>query len=492
MGEEVAAAGFTREDRQLYRAKVHRCLDVLAQMLREERFAVETPLTGMEVELNLIDSEGWPALRNSEVLARIDNPAFVQELGRFNLEINIPPQSLAGDGARRYEDEVRAQLNRAEELAQAEGAGIMMIGILPTLRPELLTIQSISSNSRYALLDQQMLLARGEDLHINISGTRESLDTYADSIAPEAACTSVQFHLQVSPDEFADSWNAAQCLAAAQVAVGANSPYFLGRELWRETRIALFTQATDTRPVEMKAQGVRPRVWFGERWITSVFDLFEENLRYFPALLPVVDPEDPVAELAAGRTPALHELRLHNGTVWRWNRPVYDVVAGIPHLRVENRVLPAGPTVVDVLANGAFYFGALRALAEEERPVWSRMSFGAAEDNFTQACIRGLEATSYWPGMGEVPITELVLRRLLPMAHEGLRAWGVEDSIRERLLGIVEERCARARNGATWQVEAVHAFEARGHDRWESIRRMTLAYLDRMHTNDPVHTWEPV
>lgn len=327
MGEDVSGRTFTREDRARYRDKVHRCLDVLAQMLAEEKFDFETPLTGMEVELNLIDAEGNPAMRNSEVLASIDSPAFVQELGRFNLEINIPPQSLVGDGAQQYEDQVRAQLNVADAKAHQQGAGMVMVGILPTLRPEHMTSESISTNSRYALLDEQLLLARGEDLHIDIRGPKESLETFADSIAPEAACTSVQFHLQVSPDEFASSWNAAQCLAAAQVALGANSPYFLGRELWRETRIALFTQATDTRPAEMKAQGVRPRVWFGERWITSVFDLFEENLTYFPALLPVLDDEDPEAELAEGRTPSLRELRLHNGTVWRWNRPVYDVVA---------------------------------------------------------------------------------------------------------------------------------------------------------------------
>jgi gamma-glutamyl:cysteine ligase YbdK (ATP-grasp superfamily) len=492
MGEEVASRAFTREDRQRYRDKVHRCLDVLARMLREERFAFDRPLTGMEVELNLIDAHGRPAMRNAEVLARINNPAFVQELGQFNLEINIPPQSLQHDGAAQYEHQVRVQLNEAEELAHAEGAGIVMIGILPTLAPEHMTHESISSNSRYALLDQQMLLARGEDLHIDIRGAHEHLETFADSIAPEAACTSVQFHLQVSPDEFANSWNAAQSLAAAQVALGANSPYFLGHELWRETRIALFTQATDTRPAEMKAQGVRPRVWFGERWITSVFDLFEENLRYFPALLPALDEEDPVAVIESGRTPGLHELRLHNGTVWRWNRPVYDTVGGIPHLRVENRVLPAGPTVVDILANGAFYFGALRALAEEERPVWSRMSFGAAEENFTRAAMSGMEASAYWPGMGEVPIAELVLRRLLPLAHQGLREWGVNDEIRERLLGIVEGRCTSGRNGARWQVDAVHALEARGMDRWEALRRMTLEYAARMHTNTPVHTWDAV
>jgi gamma-glutamyl:cysteine ligase YbdK (ATP-grasp superfamily) len=492
MGEDVVNRTFTREDRQRYRAKVHRCLDALARMLSEQRFSFETPLTGLEVELNLIDAEGRPAMRNDEMLARIGNPAFVQELGRFNLEINIPPQSLVADGVRRYEDQVRAELNAADELVRGHGAGMVMIGILPTLRPEHLTTGAISSNPRYALLDQQMLQARGEDLHIDIRGAHEHLEAYSDSIAPEAACTSVQFHLQVSPEDFANSWNAAQCLASAQVALGANSPYFVGKELWRETRIALFTQATDTRPIEMKAQGVRPRVWFGERWINSVFDLFEENIRYFPALLPVLEEEDPLAELDEGRTPSLHEMRLHNGTVWRWNRPVYDVVGGRPHLRVENRVLPSGPSVVDVLANGAFYFGALRALAEQERTVWSRMSFGAAEENFTQAAVHGMEATVYWPGVGEVPVAELILRRLLPLAHAGLREWAVDDGIRERLLGIIEERCASGRNGARWQVDAVHAFESRGMDRWEALRRMTLEYTERMHTNGPVHTWDPV
>ena len=183
-----------------------------------------------------------------------------------------------------------------------------------------------------------------------------------------------------------------------QLAVGANSPFFFGRELWRETRIALFEQATDTRPEELKAQGVRPRVWFGERWITSIFDLFEENVPYFPALLPVCEPEDPVEVLDAGGVPALAELRLHNGTVYRWNRPVYDVVRGKPHLRVENRVLPAGPTVVDTLANAAFYYGLVRMLADEERPIWSRMSFSAAEENFHAGARDGIDARVFWPG----------------------------------------------------------------------------------------------
>jgi gamma-glutamyl:cysteine ligase YbdK (ATP-grasp superfamily) len=492
MGEQIEGRTFTREDRVRYREKVHRCLDVFAAMLEQDRFVPDPPTTGMEVELNLVDADGLPAMRNTEVLAEIGDPAFVQELGRFNLEINVPPRSLRGDGAAEYEREVRSQLNAADGNALKVGAGMVMVGILPTLRPEHLTNESISTNPRYALLDQQMLLARGEDLSIDIRGGTEYLETEADSIIPEAACTSVQFHLQVSPDEFAAHWNAAQCLAGVQVALGANSPYFLGKELWRETRIALFEQATDTRPPELKAQGVRPRVWFGERWITSVFDLFEENSTYFPALLPVLDDEDPIAVFEAGGSPSLHELRLHNGTVWRWNRPVYDVTHGKPHLRVENRVLPAGPTVLDILANGALYFGALRALAEQERPIWSQMSFNAAQENFTTAAIRGLDANLFWPGMGEVPVTELALRRIIPLAHEGLVSWGVDDGVRERLLGVIEHRCLAGQNGASWQVGAVHAFEQDGADRWEALRRMTVEYVARMHTNTPVHEWEPV
>ena len=207
----------------------------------------------------------------------------------------------------------------------------------------------------------------------------------ADSIAPEAACTSTQLHVQVEPRGVRGVLERLAGDHRLQLAVGANSPYLLGKELWRETRIALFEQATDTRAEELKAQGVRPRVWFGERWITSIFDLFEENVRYFPALLPVVSDEDPLAVLESGGTPTLDELRLHNGTIYRWNRPIYAVVDGVPHVRVENRVLPAGPTVVDTMANAAFYFGLVRALAEQDRPVWSQMSFPAAEENFHAA-----------------------------------------------------------------------------------------------------------
>ncbi|KXK62022.1 glutamate--cysteine ligase [Micromonospora rosaria] len=489
MSEHVGVLTFSREDRVRYRDKVRRCLDVFAEMLRESRFDTDRPMTGLELELNLVDAGRLPTMRNAEVLAAIADPSFQTELGQFNLEINVAPRRLAGTGLAAFEESVRASLNAADRAARGVGAQLVMIGILPTLRPEHLTAGTLSASPRYQQLNEQIFAARGEDLRISINGV-ERLAVTADAITPEAACTSTQFHLQVSPAQFADYWNAAQVIAGCQVALGANSPLFFGRELWRETRIPLFQQATDTRAEEIKAQGVRPRVWFGERWITSVFDLFEENVRYFPALLPVCDPEDPATALASGDVPKLAELRLHNGTVYRWNRPVYDVLRGRPHLRVENRVLPAGPTVLDTIANGAFYFGLVRALAEADRPLWSQMSFSAAEENFVTGARHGIDAHVFWPGLGYLPVTELVLRRLLPLAHHGLDRWGVDPAERDRLLGIIEQRCLTGRNGASWQVATLHRLESADHlDRPAALREVVRHYVELMHSNRPVHEW---
>ncbi|MGH9117056.1 MAG: glutamate-cysteine ligase family protein [Acidimicrobiales bacterium] len=488
MGKDVAPIVFSRDDRLRYREKVRRGLDVFARMLAESRFDLAPSSMGLEIELNLTDADGQPVMRNAEVLQAIADEAFQTEVGQWNIEINVPPRKITGRGLAEFEHDVREDLNEADAKAADAGANIIMIGILPTLAEGHTTLETLSANPRYALLNEQIIQARGENLHIDIRG-REELDAYADTVAPEGACTSVQIHLQVGPEEFASYWNASQAIAGVQVALAANSPFLYGRELWRETRIALFLQSIDTRPEELKTQGVRPRVWFGERWITSIFDLFEENVRYFPSLLPLCQDEDPGAVLEAGGTPQLAELRLHNGTIWRWNRPVYDVVAGVPHLRVENRVLPAGPTVVDIMANAAFYAGLVRVLAEDERPVWSRMSFTAAEDNFHEGAREGIDARMFWPGVGEAPVTELVLRRLLPLAREGLDRWEVDADIRDRLLGVIEQRCLTQRNGAAWQAEVVHAIDDGLGDRYATLAGMLRRYHTHMHTNDPVHTW---
>ncbi|WP_028815131.1 glutamate-cysteine ligase family protein [Streptomyces flavidovirens] len=494
MGEKVVAGGFDLSDRQRYRKKLHQCLEGLGRLLEEKRFDRPKNFMGLEIELNLAGSDGMPMMMNAEVLERIASRDFQTELGMFNLEVNIVPHRLGGRVLDQLAEELRTGLGYAHRKAKEVDAGIVMIGILPTLGRHDLVSANLSDVDRYQLLNDQIVAARGEDFTLDITGVEHLTCTFA-SIAPEAACTSVQLHLQVTPGRFADVWNAAQSIAGVQIALGANSPFLFGRELWRESRPPLFQQATDTRPPELQAQGVRPRTWFGERWVDSAYELFEENLRYFPSLLPICDDEDPLLVLDDGGVPRLQELVLHNGTVYRWNRPVYGLADGVPHLRVENRVLPAGPTVTDVIANAAFYYGLVRALAEDARPVWKRMSFEAAEENFDTACRYGIDAEIIWPkpgragGTARVPAVKLVRDELLPLAAAGLDAWGIEPADRDYYLGVIEQRCRRRVNGASWQVDTYHRALDAGLEREAALAATTRRYSELMHQGDPVHTW---
>jgi hypothetical protein len=153
-------------------------------------------------------------------------------------------------------------------------------------------------------------------------------------------------------------------------------------------------------------------------------------------------------------------------------------------------VLPAGPTVTDVLANAAFYYGVVRALARQDPPVWHKLSFPAAADNFLAGARDGIDAHVYWPGAGTVPVTELVLRTLLPLAAEGLDGWRVDPAERDRYLSIIEQRCLRHVNGASWQSRWFHHLHDEGDlDRDDALREMVRRYATHMHTNEPVHTW---
>ncbi|MFD6416305.1 glutamate--cysteine ligase [Streptomyces sp. NPDC060194] len=494
MGEKVDAGGIDLSDRQEYREKLRTCLQGLERLLAEERFDRPRNLMGLEIELNLAGADGMPRMMNAEVLERIASKDFQTELGMFNLEVNIAPHRLGDRVLDQLAEELRAGLSYAHRKAQEVNAGIVMIGILPTLERHDLVSANLSDVDRYTLLNDSMVAARGEDFVLDIEGV-ERLRSTSGSIAPEAACTSVQLHLQVTPSRFADVWNAAQAVTGPQIAVGANSPFLFGRELWSESRPPLFTQATDVRPPELAAQGVRPRTWFGERWVSSAYELFEENVRYFPPLLPICDEEDPLEVLDAGGVPSLSELVLHNGTVYRWNRPVYDIADGVPHLRVENRVLPAGPTVTDVVANAAFYYGLVRALAEESRPVWTRMPFETAAANFDAACRHGIDAEFEWPrrgrsgGLAKVPAVDLVREELLPLAAAGLDAWGVAPADRDLYLGVIAERCRRRVNGASWQRATFRRALAEGLEREDALAATTRRYAELMHAGEPVHTW---
>ena len=490
MGAEVGGADWSNQDRQRYREKVRQDLDVFERMLASHRFEASAPTTGFEVEMSIVDADMAPCRRNAEVLEALDDEAFVPELGRFNLELNVEPRVLVGDKGMELEEELVNRLARVREVGAGFGCRPAAVGVLPTLLAEDLGEGWMSDNTRFVALNDSIMRARGEDVFIDIEGgTGERLAYYSDSIAPESACTSFQLHLQVAPQAFAAAWNAAQAIAGPQVAVAANSPFFCGKALWHETRIELFRQATDTRSIELANQGVRPRVLFGDRWITSIFDLFEDNVRYFPALLPEVSDEDPVAVLEAGRAPELSELMLHNGTVYRWNRPIYDTAGDRPHLRVENRVLPSGPTPLDMMANAAFYFGLVAVLATDERPVWTQMSFSAAESNFQLGARDGMLGRMYWPGYSTLTADELTLRHLLPLAQDGLAQAGMSAASADRYLGVIEGRCLSRQNGASWQLDCVRRLEDGGADRASALRQMLRIYLEYADSNEPVHTW---
>lgn len=499
MGREIGSTEYTRGQRTHYRHELRRNLDLFETFLDTAEFVDEGTI-GVELELNLADAETMaPSLTADDVLATLaeragadaDEGDYTHEIGRYNVEANLPVSAPHGRGLADLERSLGERMQRADSAAQEHGARVVPVGHLPTISAELYEGEDWRApGHRYAALEASVLEARGEEIALRINGEGKGLDATFDSIAPESACTSLQLHLQVPPEQFAAAWNAAQAIAGPQVALAANSPFLLGKRLWHETRIPAFVQALDTRPPEYAAQGVRPRVWFGERWITSMFDLFEENVRLFPALIPESRQmaEEPL--LTEGASPRLHELMLHNGTVWRWNRPIYDPGTDVPHLRLENRLLPAGPTAADMAANAAFFYGIVHALVFERRPLWSRMSFEQADDAFQQCARWGLEARIRWPRVtGRVRVADLLLDQLIPQAMAGLRELGADSAVVDRYESILTARARSGRNGARWQIDTVTSLELRGMDRPAALAEMTRRYRAGVDSGDPVHEW---
>ncbi|AOP55330.1 glutamate-cysteine ligase family protein [Brevibacterium aurantiacum] len=489
MGEEVSSKRYTPEERTLYREKLAENLELFDTYLRHAEFKSAGTI-GLELELNLIDSDNQPSLNNTKVLERLDDE-FQSEIGGFNLELNHPVLQVAGRGLKTLEAGVAHRLDKAQKAAEAEGLKVTSIGTLPTLSTQFLTEETwITEENRYEALSNSIVDARGEYVRIELDGEEKYKHEFAD-IAPEASCTSMQLHLQVAPNKFAEAWNASQAIAAAQVAMSANSPLFVGRKLWHESRIPVFTQSIDTRTPELVNQGVRPRVWFGERWITSVFDLFEENVRYFPPLLPEIKD---FVEFSSADAPKLYELNLHNGTVWRWNRPIYDSSDSGAHIRVENRLLPAGPTPVDMVADAAFYYGLAEFLVGENRPVWSRMSFREAEENFFACAKDGIGARVTWPKIGHIDVADLVLDVLIPQARRGLSRLGIDKDVIEEYMSIIEGRAEKRTNGATWQLKMLDRLAPNSApdspERREGLKAMMDAYVKNQASGEPVHTWD--
>ena len=409
-------------------------LQVLERMLADGRIESGVRRIGAEQEVFLVDDRWRAAPVATEVLERLGDESFTTELGRFNLEINLEPLPLRGRCFSLLEEELNDRVGRIRSAMREMGSEVALTGILPTLVEADLDLENMSPVPRYFALNEAVSRLRGDDYKFYIRGVDELRLTHP-SVMLEACNTSFQVHLQIDPEDFAHRYNVAQAVAGPVLAAAVNSPLFFGRRLWAETRIPLFQQSVDTRSPALSARERRPRVTFGRHWVEdSVLEIYREDVARFPVLLGAELGEDPVERLESGEAPSLEALCLHNGTVYRWNRPCYGVSNGEPHLRIENRFLPSGPTVVDEVANAALWIGAVEGASLEYDDVTRILRFDQARENFLAAARLGLGAQLGWSGGARLPAQELIRSTLLPLARQGLRAAGVDDAEVDRYL----------------------------------------------------------
>jgi predicted transcriptional regulator len=491
MGDQDVHRAHDRAARQRFHEALLDDLDALALMLREGHLERGVMRIGLEQECFLVRPSGAPAPIAPAVLAALADPAFAPEIGRFNLEYNVDPTRF-GDGAlHALETGLHDALARARAAARAHGPDLLLTGILPSITRADLVLANLSPGPRYTALNAELLALAGGALHTRIQGD-DLLDLVLDSVMLEACNTSIQVHLQVDPERLRDVYNLAQLATAPVLATAVNAPFLLQRRLWHETRIPSFEQSVDARSDAERARGSWQRVHFGEDWVhDSVLSLYRDQVARHPVLLLGDTGERSTARLARGEVPPLRALALHNGTLYRWNRLCYGVTRGVPHLRIEHRPLPAGPTVLDEVANAAFFLGLVLGLERAVGDVRDRLAFRDVRTNFHAAAHHGLEASLRWIDGTTRPARTLVLDHLLPVAHEGLRSAGIGDAECARYLGVITTRVAAGTTGAAWQRAADDTLAAVPTATLRA-QAVTRALLARQWSGAPLAAWAPV
>jgi len=492
MGTEINRAEFSHDEFRRFKERLPHQLTALERLLARPDFGVGERTIGAELELFLVDADGRPLPISLDVLADVESRAVTPELARFEIELATAPVPLAGRPFVALATDIARTRALIDEAAAAHGARTGSFGILPTLRRGDLTTRAITDLPRYHALTRGLRRLRQAPFQIRIEGD-DPLEIMSDDAAMEGANTAFQVHLRVAPEEFARVYNAALIATAPALAAAGNSPTFLGHRLWEETRVALFTQAGDARPPD-RDDGWEPpaRINCGTGWMRDgAIEQFRESVALHDPLLPVLGSEDAEAVVDAGGVPQLAELRLHHGTVWYWNRAVYDPVHG-GHLRIELRALPSGPTVTDMLANAAFLVGLTLDLAPEISTLLPAFPFTCAEHNFQRAARDGLAADLLWPRDATSAPEPVAVRELLPMlidrARRGLEDAGVEHAEARSRLDVFAGRVATGQTGAVWQRRVLSAPQrAAGSE--EALGRMVNRYLTHAATDAPVHTW---
>jgi gamma-glutamyl:cysteine ligase YbdK (ATP-grasp superfamily) len=488
MGQEIDHTHFQQKDFDAFMQRLGEETRLLGQYFEENRFDNHAPIAGFELEAWLVDEHLHPAPINKAFLQRLNSPLVSPELATFNVEFNVEPVPLTNNVFTTLEQELQTGWQAGCKTARELAADLVMIGILPTVHNTDLVMKNLSAMNRYVALNAQVLKLRGgRPLQLDIRGAGTDPDILRaehDDVMLESATTSFQIHLQVPPALAVRAYNASIICSAPLVAVSANSPYLFGHDLWAETRIPLFEQSVEVGGYEDDSHGPMRRVSFGSGYArNSIMECFTENLDHFPVLLPTHFDSSPEK---------FEHLRLHNGTLWRWNRPLIGFDDnGKPHLRIEQRVASAGPTIIDSIANAAFYYGLTQALCEKDIAPESELSFAQARDNFYACAQHGLDAHLVWLDGQKHQAQSLLLKVLLPMAHAGLASLGVSDADSSRYLGVIEARVRNACNGAAWQRAFVATLDTKSAtNNGSNMQQLLSAYLQRQHSGAPVHEWD--
>jgi CBS domain-containing protein len=488
MGEQNIEEFADESSRQAFMKSLLEEVRALEAMLEKGMVESGVSRIGAEQEMFLINSAQQPALTALDVLGKLDDERFTHELGLFNIEANLSVQEFRSDCLSRMEAEAQDVYAKAREAAHLCDSEIALVGILPTLTTKNLGLDSMVPIPRYHALNNAIMALRGDDLQFTINGI-DQLTVHHDNLMLEACNTSFQVHFQVSPNDFARLYNIAQTVTGPLLAAAVNSPILLGKRLWHETRISVFEYSVDARSAVHQKRGLKPRVHFGNHWVDeSVTEIFKEDIARFRVILTTDTEDDPLAMVAQGLAPKLRALCLHNGTVYRWNRACYGVHNGIPHLRIENRVIPSGPTVIDEIANTAFFVGMMAGMADKYGDIREEITFEDVKANFMAAARAGIRAQMNWFGDTHMPARELILDELLPLAEHGLNKYGVNQDDINLYLGVLRDRVATRRNGARWALESLSNMRERGTED-QRLRCLVSSMVNQQITGRPISEW---
>jgi len=488
MGEQNIVEDAGESVRQAFMKSLLEEVRALETMLKKGMVESGVSRIGAEQEMFLIDKAHKPTPSALEVLDKLDDERFTHELALFNIEANLSVQEFKSDCLSRMEAEAQEVYAKARTAAHQCDSEIALVGILPTLTKKNLGLESMVPIPRYHALNKAFMELRGHNLQFTINGT-DQLTVNHDNLMLEACNTSFQVHFQVSPDDFARLYNIAQVVTAPLLAAAVNSPILLGKRLWHETRISVFEYSVDARSTTHQARGLKPRVHFGDHWVDNcVTEIFKEDIARFRVLLTTETEDDPLAMVAQGIAPNLKALCLHNGTVYRWNRACYGVHNGIPHLRIENRVIPSGPTVIDEIANTAFFVGMMAGMSDKYEDIREKITFQDVKANFMAAARAGIRAQMNWFGDTHMPARKLILDELLPLAEHGLQKYGVDQADIDKYLGVLHDRVDTRRNGARWALESLNDMHEQGTED-QRMRCLVRSMVEQQTTGRPISEW---